>query len=680
MAHFDEQHTQSENGEREGVDDSDFGKIHSILQSRDRDGLVSKQIEQCLQNDDLTLDLLCEFDDTSLNGVIDSWKIDYSVLPNQKPFIIRGLLINGIKKSRNNNNNNNNNNINENQSSNSNSNANININNTNNTILANKNELNHYGGMISEMEIKALQILEDYQKLIAKNVNTIENELKNNEETNDKLLNKHKTDITNVFDDLITKLIDTKAKSLENLETIFNKNDNHKNDYLILLNTILNEINETRMKYQINVRKSKIKNVNQLQQRSEENCTMINQGLKTWKQKCDGYKRDRLINTDKINVFIDKEVRKKMISLMNSLVMIGDVNNDNDDKNVAKNEQREFIGFGATFSNKTGINMNNARLHYKNRHLIGVDETIIENRALKSGIHKFGHLRICGNSQVTVKDPWQSSELNKNVNIRNDGTYYVRIGGILKLYCKSLILDKNATISVNAAGYSGGKKLNKLGGYQGRSIDNLAGLSHFKQHVSVQSQGDGPIIAHFDARLCNSPSIMSVDAISGGGGAGGQKDCGAGGGYATRGKNGSDNISQGGGIYGSNQMNYLYLGSGGGGDTDDDGTSGGGIIYIECQERIVIEDGASITANGGDNMSRWSRIGCGSGGSIYLKAPIIINNGKIEARGGRNINRSSNAGNGGDGRIRIDCSKKCRQDLMQSEVIPCIGFLSTKLG
>ena len=294
MAHFDdEQDTKTENDQHDGVghDDSDFGKLYRILESRDPDGLISKQVHECLQQDDITLDLLCEFDDISLNGVIDSWKIDYSVLPNQKQFILRGLLINGIKKLRNTDN--------------------------NQSPKENKQNLKKnskfYGGMISEMEIKTLQIVEDYEK-------SIENELKNNQETNsnDTLLNKYKTDMTNAFDDVITKLTETKAKSLENLETTFNKNENKRNDYITSLNIILGEINEIRMKYQINVEKCQTENLKQLQERSEKNCGMMNRALQKWQQECDGCK------PQEINVNIDTNVKQNMISLMNDLVTITD--------------------------------------------------------------------------------------------------------------------------------------------------------------------------------------------------------------------------------------------------------------------------------------------------------------------------------------------------------------------
>ena len=132
-----------------------------------------------------------------------------------------------------------------------------------------------------------------------------------------------------------------------------------------------------------------------------------------------------------------------------------------------------------------------------------------------------------------------------------------------------------------------------VGGYQGLSIDDLGGLSRFENNTNNDADAKTPIIAHFDKRLGVCESIASVNAISGGGG---EKDCGAGGGYATRGNNGSRDNSQGGGVYGNDKMDYLHLGSGGGGDTDDDGTAGGGIIYIECDEKIIIEGGASITA------------------------------------------------------------------------------------
>ena len=137
-----------------------------------------------------------------------------------------------------------------------------------------------------------------------------------------------------------------------------------------------------------------------------------------------------------------------------------------------------------------------------------------------------------------------------------------------------------------------------------------------------------------------------------------------------------------GNCYGDDQLSTIHLGSGGSGCqsynlfksafSDDDslkekynfrGTNGGGSIVIECTKNIIIEKGGKILANGENENNYWS--GCGSGGSIYLKAKQIINNGLIQAIGGKNIvtrrvfnmnKNSTRGGQGGMGRIRIDCN------------------------
>ena len=92
------------------------------------------------------------------------------------------------------------------------------------------------------------------------------------------------------------------------------------------------------------------------------------------------------------------------------------------------------------------------------------------------------------------------------------------------------------------------------------------------------------------------------------------------------------------------------------------GSNGGGATIIECYQSIIINKGASITANGENvDCNEWS--GCGSGGSIWIRAPIIKNNGIISAVGGKNIFKDAKSGkkplggSGGNGRIRIDCDK-----------------------
>ena len=75
--------------------DPQINQISKMLSHHDTDGRLSIQINQCLIDDGITLQLLSNFDDDSLQATIKSWNLDQY---HKKPFIIRGLLVNGIKQ------------------------------------------------------------------------------------------------------------------------------------------------------------------------------------------------------------------------------------------------------------------------------------------------------------------------------------------------------------------------------------------------------------------------------------------------------------------------------------------------------------------------------------------------------------------------------------------------------
>ena len=70
-------------------------QIQKILSQHDPNGDIAAKIVRCLAKDTLTLEELSGFDDKSLNQTIDSWNIKSF---HRKPYIIHGLLTNGIKK------------------------------------------------------------------------------------------------------------------------------------------------------------------------------------------------------------------------------------------------------------------------------------------------------------------------------------------------------------------------------------------------------------------------------------------------------------------------------------------------------------------------------------------------------------------------------------------------------
>lgn len=159
----------------------------------------------------------------------------------------------------------------------------------------------------------------------------------------------------------------------------------------------------------------------------------------------------------------------------------------------------------------------------------------------------------------------------------------------------------------------------------------------------------------------------SYDGTGSGRGGFGSQDCvaqgsgGGGGGHGSSGQNIRSyyGMVYGGGVYGDEDLTILHKGSGGGGGGDDGvrqggtGGSGGGAVKITAKE-IVVEEGGSISADGGSGMFAGNYVGGGggSGGSVWLIGRDIVIKGSVTASGGI---AGNGAGRGGDGRIRIDC-------------------------
>ena len=72
-----------------------LNKIKQMLQNHDQNGKIARQVNQCLIDDGITLELLSNFDDKLMEKTVYSWKLDTF---KEKPFIIRGLLVNGFKQ------------------------------------------------------------------------------------------------------------------------------------------------------------------------------------------------------------------------------------------------------------------------------------------------------------------------------------------------------------------------------------------------------------------------------------------------------------------------------------------------------------------------------------------------------------------------------------------------------
>ena len=96
--------------------------------------------------------------------------------------------------------------------------------------------------------------------------------------------------------------------------------------------------------------------------------------------------------------------------------------------------------------------------------------------------------------------------------------------------------------------------------------------------------------------------------------------------------------------------------------------------FVKQYDRLT----SVIFCNGEHDLKHEDYVGCGSGGSIWLKAPKIINNGVIKAIGGRCLNRTNKKeyyGNGGMGRVRIDINTDNELLVRKGTIRPKIGFL-----
>jgi len=133
--------------------------------------------------------------------------------------------------------------------------------------------------------------------------------------------------------------------------------------------------------------------------------------------------------------------------------------------------------------------------------------------------------------------------------------------------------------------------------------------------------------------------------ITSGYGPGGGKQYG-GGGYGGRGGYG------GGDAYGAEQYKTPLLpGSGGGtwnNGNGDYGGTGGGVVWLEAERRLLVD--GTVSANGA-SMANYS--GGGAGGSVYLRGAYFDGGGIIRANGGNGRTAGNGSGSGGGGRVAI---------------------------
>ena len=265
--------------------------LKRILKGQDDDGKIASQIEKHLETDGISLQMLSEFDDFSLKETIDSWKLNTF---DKKPFIIRGILVRGIKKLKNTKNG---------QSSTPQPQAQ-----TQSQARAQQPEskLQH---VVTEKELEMMEKLEKFEKSVqehqARWLRMIVNDKNNNKNNGDEdskqtelkveneydnkengvlnvelAQNKSRIKIEDAFDDLFKKLNARKDVLIANMTKNFDEYMSTQSKYTTKLESVLRIIDDTKNTYNENC-----DNHNQtkgaIMARSQMNCEMIEKMIET---------------------------------------------------------------------------------------------------------------------------------------------------------------------------------------------------------------------------------------------------------------------------------------------------------------------------------------------------------------------------------------------------------------
>jgi hypothetical protein len=249
---------------------------------------------------------------------------------------------------------------------------------------------------------------------------------------------------------------------------------------------------------------------------------------------------------------------------------------------------------------------------------------------LAAGTHTYRDVVIQSGATLTVA-AWDGTTGGK-IELVVGGTFEVQAGG---------------TVNLRGKGSRGGTALSARSSH-GMSGESLAGLG-----------------------------VRTPCTRNAGGGGGGQTDvgnygqAGAGGGYGTAGTDGITRYtgcnSQGGAVYGDDDITVLYLGAGGGSAGTDgdksgwggDGGRGGGSIRIDANRAIISGTIDARGDNGGDFRveSDNGGGGGGAGGAVRIWADTltVASTGVIHATGGAGGTHSNAnpGGVGGHGRIYL---------------------------
>jgi alpha-tubulin suppressor-like RCC1 family protein len=224
---------------------------------------------------------------------------------------------------------------------------------------------------------------------------------------------------------------------------------------------------------------------------------------------------------------------------------------------------------------------------------------------------------------------------------------YVQNGG-------TLTINDRLNVDVEMIIYSGGTVTHSVNSGVSRSdaynnvIDYSVNISAYD--LIIESGGKISVNAKGYKPGIDSDSEPDGFGLGGGNGTLGIDKSGGGGGYGGKGGAGENCPTDcaGGNIYGSDK-NPLYLGSGGGIGPSYDGGYGGGLLFLDV-ENILIVNG-TISSNGGEpEEGIFGAGGGGSGGSVYLISKEFKGSGTITANGGTG-GSDEVGGCGGGGRI-----------------------------
>ena len=251
---------QQKRGEKTSSQD-EMNTLQKILGRHDLNGNVAKHICKCLSEDDVTIELLSNFDEKSLQETIESWNIKYI---HQKPHIIHGLLINGIKKMK---------------------------------------QLNvksiHIA--LTEKEIIKRQQLSKLENTMIHERKQFNNTRKTRQIEKNQLQQKYKDHINCAFDNTINNIanrINIRRKELlSKLDDIFELKDKEYGKCSQYLDAILFTINQCKSEYEKNLESTSGYNNPKIQSRSIQNCRLIDSALTIGKNKAIERLKNSLNNT-----------------------------------------------------------------------------------------------------------------------------------------------------------------------------------------------------------------------------------------------------------------------------------------------------------------------------------------------------------------------------------------------